>query len=1218
VKAGEHTNALQKSNQLMAYLLVLIDKIQFDRNMSKNHFEVISMLVSWMVYQKFDVNNNDNNNLSEEELEDIIHQRRLFIISQNPTNWRDNILNALFQSPHRQEMQRHRKQEAKFLQQAEQDRKREEKENRDWLDIEPVENLGRVSRVIRWIGSFFRRGGGGQNQNQNPDDDENVIYGLQQMMAPKATKWIKRFYLDYLKFPSYESISLNESLHIPQPVGDLILKLKSSSLLTSEQIYQTNLQWPEVDDSYPEQTDWNEPEDVKMEMTRYTTFEIYSSQYLDPKPLVMKLLGDTFYGKKQYDPDLKLEKYSTAFFPESELASAQRIQDVQQLKLMLETWILNKMNLRDPWRQMAINMQVMQELSSSSSVTSITNGMTAEQVSQLPPLREWPSNNDIKSGSSQEEKDRAAIFGPFNGQYQVPDIRSAWVQLNAETQACKGSAVGQHFYPAFRPVPGGFLKPMCGRDGWMADEALKVPNSVIRAVVQRDVSDKEMIYWIQQTLEGWCPESIHVVRVWFWLGLSCLSKEVLADFTSGILQMQRSKDRHQLAQVLKQQTEEIDSRLQSGLQNNNNNILGSQEVKQDENRSMCLRRILFLYQALPSLMIFPFVPNESKAFKMAAEMPGLVLTMLDWSHPGRIKCVQMSPLDSSTQMKSVMIDQFYTDPMQNPVSALRLWVFDNFAGGVLAATNFERQKDFSRRSARILPCRWKQDNAGFYSIRFLLPWSEQSWFDQTLRQYLSSNGQDEVAKSTMMRFWDQTVSKQVEGFTESQQIVLRSLIELEHKRWIVPTYTSNKTIERLKKPQEVFQKGRQLFQWQGTATTKESIQTMIDLSLCQNPKSSPEVIAYLRQRVSELQLHPDPNSLTRSDLCSLLIQSDTHKIVEVDVIPPMWWEIQPIPLSLSKPWTSLQVNNNNNIQKLILLDIFTTDALKRQEIEQFLLNKFGLKLEKVQQANLVWSEKSDMQLLHDLEPYVKMIEMQNQKQMNDEKIVQDTIQKMRPAFKLWMETADTDKDKIDFGLMDETSQAAPLNGMSYMFQIMLAQIKQMWHPLAKLSAVEHRFMDDINLLLKQSTQWMNLSTSATSLNQNQNQNPIMMKQNRLMLLRSLKEFCQMYGDPSALTWNLVDLLKNDNVLRFMAYLFFTKFGDPSYIPDWTRISNTIRKNPKLITVTVLLLWLHYLLRYHIVQYSMSSQKIIQRAAVKWSAASGASSSSSSSSGTVLR
>jgi hypothetical protein len=33
---------------------------------------------------------------------------------------------------------------------------------------------------------------------------------------------------------------------------------------------------------------------------------------------------------------------------------------------------------------------------------------------------------------------------------------------------------------------------------------------------------------------------------------------------------------------------------------------------------------------------------------------------------------------------------------------------------------------------------------------------------------------------------------------------------------------------------------------------------------------------------------------------------------------------------------------------------------------------------------------------------------------------------------------------------------------------------------------------------------------------------------------------------------------------------------------------------------------------------MSSQKIIQRAAVKWSAASGASSSSSSSSGTVLR
>lgn len=990
-------------------------------------------------------------------------------------------------------------------------------------------------------------------------DTQNDIYGTKLIQdMRKLNDAMRNCFITYLQFLTYER-SQRDAVPIPE---SLVTKLRQKDDVRDATC-------PQCDDK--ERNDWNEAPEITRTFTRQMRIENQMNTFLSPASFVYPLLGQGYYGPIINNRKTGSVTLSSSFYPESDLSMGVRLQDLDRVKLMLETWISNNMPLPTKWMELAVQMQLVKPISNSA-VVNTTPTIPASEVAKLPPVREWPSNQDLTGNSSQEDRDRAAMFGPFNGQYTMPDVRSAWVNLNAESQACPPGAGSPYLYPAFQIVPGGYLKPMCGREAWMSDEAMKTLTQNIKAVMQKDPSDKELIYWLQQTLEAWCPEPAHVVRVWFWLGLTCLSREVMADFATGVLQAQREKNRNKVADALKQQASEIEQKQ------------GSSPETKDQNRIKCFRRLVFLYQSMPSLMVFPFVPNETVAMKMAAQVPGLVLAMLDWSQPGRIRCVQVNPVTMTTTMKAVMIDDFYDDLVQHPVSSLRLWVFRNFAGGILANMLPFRNIDFKRRSAKLVKCKWTRDTAGFYSIRFLLPWSEQTWFDQTLQRLQASNGTDETSKAIMMRFWQEAVAKQVEGFTETQQILLQSLIELEQKRWVVPKsgVTGGKTVERLKTPQEVFQKAKQLFSWQGSVVTRESIQTMIDLALCQNPSTKPEVVEYMRNRVRELQIHPNPETLTRSELCSLLMQADVHKSVQVDTPIPLWWDLQPVPSHLAK-----EIKNQTNVK---LLDIFTTQQNKQQEIKQYLLSQFGVTLESVQQMNQQWSKLPDEKLIEELKPLLQAMEQSATKQEADGKVIQQSLDKLRKVMYEWLETTEDKRKELKFG----QDMGKELTGDSPVIDIMSFMMKQMWHPLAKLKSSEQRFMEDMQLLLKNMHAWMALpvppSTNVAS----------GWRQQRMAMLRNWFEFNRIHGDHTILQMNLTQMFKSQVVLQWMYRVFYTKFGDPGFIPDWQKLIVAVRQDPKRVTILSNLMMLHLLLRHNITHFTNSWQQMIHRTMMQFS------------------
>lgn len=100
----------------------------------------------------------------------------------------------------------------------------------------------------------------------------------------------------------------------------------------------------------------------------------------------------------------------------------------------------------------------------------------------------------------------------------------------------------------------------------------------------------------------------------------------------------------------------------------------------------CQKRLVFLYRAMDSALLFPFVPNENEARNIARRIPFRVCCFLSWSKSGEI--IMIRYLGRQYEIKRVQTEDLIDYGIQGfPPSLLRLHVFKAFNGGLCAVNS---------------------------------------------------------------------------------------------------------------------------------------------------------------------------------------------------------------------------------------------------------------------------------------------------------------------------------------------------------------------------------------------------------------------------------------------------------------------------------------------------------------------------------------------------
>lgn len=474
-------------------------------------------------------------------------------------------------------------------------------------------------------------------------------------------------------------------------------------------------------------------------------------------------------------------------------------------------------------------------------------------------------------------------------------IDSTLTLSNEEIRKYCRAIYPKHPYPAFS-TDKGVIEPMCGNDAWAVQLANPYELNHMRAL-------HEMTY-------EWCTRPPRVIQLWRWLGLGCLSKEDIRLHLRTIFSRKALESSEFKRDLGAEDAKELEEGLRSS---------GEAAKKGQIN---CLQRITFLYEMLLSGIFLPFIRTEVECQKIASKYPDLVIVVPHWADPGVIRGCSY---DSRTkQYSSQEVD---SEALMHPIhdfwsasTRVRLWVFEQFEGR-LCASSVQWMEHIRSQCVPSDDEKIPRTPTRFLPLVALLPSHMATDIRKAIR--------DPDGAVKLKKFSEMALMLASRGLTAREVDMFQKI-----KQWERQYHVSTPDIQaQLRTEMSNFY--AQMF----TSAQERNALHLEILNLCHRP----EFMKYLRGKYARSKegkafTVEQIKNMSRSDICSRWLG-----VRHFDV-PILLSTLTSVQVTLLD--SALEPNVNRQ-----LLDIYTKDLVKAQQIDEWLKETLGVTLANMQQYN---------------------------------------------------------------------------------------------------------------------------------------------------------------------------------------------------------------------------------------------------------------------------
>lgn len=533
------------------------------------------------------------------------------------------------------------------------------------------------------------------------------------------------------------------------------------------------------------------------------------------------------------------------------------------------------------------------------------------------------AGNLIKPGMAPTYVPRTTIAGPLSdvGGPPFQNIKSdKWKEYN-EVNPGDYERMGEGFeldegcaengpdyvFPAFDVDGNGTILPRCGRPGWMS-----AARTITGAEIDKlDDSNKRLLLAIRNMAKHWCPTIEHELKLWRWIGISCLGRVSVEILSTDALDRLDDPVESSVSPVkqLATQSKEEQRKLIAQLRKFRERAQAKSSKQPRED--VCKKRILFLQQMISSNILFPYINDSKNARLLASYNPDRVVVMLGWAKSGSVVCMK----DGRKFLEHTYQAEDIVEYIQYVPTTVRLLIFKDFYGG-LAANNY----DFYRRilhNAGKEKCLKSLADMKRFAVRAALPLSDQRRLDRTYGEVVASGGNvTPEQRNTLNELQNISLLLQAKNLTTTELFVYEELRKLEN----MDPKQSNELAERLFKSKEVDTRHTEAEQFEA-------------LALCQKPEFVPYLRKKLKDKYPELTV-AEIEAMDRETLCRALVND---RNIEAIKLPVLVWQIKNVPFDF---------RDENG-----MLDIWTGNPGQQSNIDGWLMKNYGVTLAKVRDDN---------------------------------------------------------------------------------------------------------------------------------------------------------------------------------------------------------------------------------------------------------------------------
>lgn len=468
-----------------------------------------------------------------------------------------------------------------------------------------------------------------------------------------------------------------------------------------------------------------------------------------------------------------------------------------------------------------------------------------------------------------------------------------------------------YVFPAFDVDSEGRILPRCGRPGWMSVAPALTQNQYNRL----DPTNQKLLKALQNMAKHWCPTPAHEMRLWRWLGISCLGREtieVLADEALERLDDSTSAIAPPTAQLAGQSAVELRRMVEQFRERASQ----TQSTRRQDRKDVCKKRVLFLQQMISSNILFPYIPDSKNARVLANYNPERVVIMLGWGKSGSVVTMR----DGRQFLEHTYQAEDLVDYLQYVPTTVRLRIFKDFQGGI-AAGNY----DFYTRvlhSTGQQQCLKSLADMKRYAVRAALPLADQRRLDEVFLQAQAAGSVSPPQKQQLEELQNISLLLQAKNLTTTELYVYEDIRKLEN----LPA--NDKQGPEL---------AELLYRSQDVDTRLTEAEQFEALALCQRPEFVPYLRKKLKEKYPELTMS-QIEAMDREHLCRVLINNPA---VEQMKFPVLLWQIKNVPADYRNP----DADGGG------LLDLWTTNPTKAKAIDLWLMKNYGLSLTQLKEYN---------------------------------------------------------------------------------------------------------------------------------------------------------------------------------------------------------------------------------------------------------------------------
>lgn len=504
-------------------------------------------------------------------------------------------------------------------------------------------------------------------------------------------------------------------------------------------------------------------------------------------------------------------------------------------------------------------------------------------------------------------------------------------QANFEQNACTDQSV-LYQNAAFQVDKNG-LKAKCGKIGWMGDGL----NQKFKMNWDRTEFPhvQLLLNMLQEVLAHWSQSSENLLRIWRWIGIGCMSSQVLYEMKiifSRIVETSRTmpaaeKGRLMTEISLMRPLDQTEETVSEALASTNSSIDRSDK----QTPHACVRRILFLYEIMTSVIVFPFISArivngqymtaDDLVTSNAKEVPDRAYLFLDDTKSGYVRLVayvNYRPIFASEAVENIF------DGSQWAPAVLMLWAFER--SGCVPVLNTVYWATMTRRvmgagyATQDQVSSWvdlqRQEEA-----RVLMSPSDFSKYMSFLTKSPKSPTDIKIIES----YRDTIGLAKMRNLNKTQRILFERLsaIMLQgwdgRKRQYLVTSNMKKDLNQLKQESA------------RSSSVHQAMERAVYRTVCWDPTKTPYLRELYRQAHPE-KTEADLENITRSQMCQEL----THSI-DTFIVPIYLHSLDDVPVELLNPYS--------------LLDLYTPNPLKRRQVEHYLKKKYGVTLNEMMRWN---------------------------------------------------------------------------------------------------------------------------------------------------------------------------------------------------------------------------------------------------------------------------